>query len=543
MPTVVRPRAVADDRVTLSVRTLVECAGAHLLSQSSFRVVPLSRVALVVIGVRRRGRAPSQPDQPRPTGRPGSRARSTASCPTSRLVNVAPNCMAAREAGPSLARIFAMAREINDRARRGAVLPAARRERSNSRTRRTSPATTPRASRRSAPRRRGTPVGHSYHGWGKAADLTDAGRSLTFVESGLRVHEAGRGRRSVGTTRRSRSRAGARARSRGTGSGSATAATSGRVAVRGDAVALLPSADDKGYAIVDGLGGVRQRTATSWTAGSAASIPIAWVMVGAADTRDRGGYWMVGADGGVFSFGNAHFYGSTGGDPPRATRQRDRADAIRQGLLAARVGRRRVQLRRRRASSARPARCASTPRSTAWPATPSGNGYWLVASDGGVFSFGDADFYGSTGAIRLNSPIVGIAPTPTGKGYWMVASDGGVFTLRRRATSTARSRRSTRRHRPIGIVPTKTGQGLLDRDRRRRSVRLRRRQGLRTDRLAVDARPAGGAGRARSTSGPARTRSRARVAASPGAKRSSTASTPMRATARASVAPGHTWGP
>ncbi len=42
-------------------------------------------------------------------------------------------------------------------------------------------------------------------------------------------------------------------------------------------------------------------------------------------------------------------------------------------------------------------------------ATPSGAGYWLVASDGGVFSFGDAQFFGSTGAIHLNQPIVGIA--------------------------------------------------------------------------------------------------------------------------------------
>ena len=41
-------------------------------------------------------------------------------------------------------------------------------------------------------------------------------------------------------------------------------------------------------------------------------------------------------------------------------------------------------------------------------ATPSGRGYWLVASDGGIFSFGDAHFYGSTGAIRLNRPIVGM---------------------------------------------------------------------------------------------------------------------------------------
>ncbi|MBV9661838.1 MAG: polysaccharide deacetylase family protein [Acidimicrobiales bacterium] len=62
-------------------------------------------------------------------------------------------------------------------------------------------------------------------------------------------------------------------------------------------------------------------------------------------------------------------------------------------------------------------------------ATPTSLGYWLVASDGGVFSFGDATFYGSGGGIHLNQPIVGITATPTGQGYWLVASDGGVFSF------------------------------------------------------------------------------------------------------------------
>jgi len=58
-----------------------------------------------------------------------------------------------------------------------------------------------------------------------------------------------------------------------------------------------------------------------------------------------------------------------------------------------------------------------------------GRGYWLVARDGGIFTFGDAGFFGSTGAIRLNQPIVGMAPTPSGRGYWLVASDGGIFAF------------------------------------------------------------------------------------------------------------------
>jgi hypothetical protein len=62
-------------------------------------------------------------------------------------------------------------------------------------------------------------------------------------------------------------------------------------------------------------------------------------------------------------------------------------------------------------------------------ATPTGKGYWLVASDGGVFCFGDADFRGSTGAMHLNRPIVGMAATRSSKGYWLVASDGGIFSF------------------------------------------------------------------------------------------------------------------
>jgi len=61
--------------------------------------------------------------------------------------------------------------------------------------------------------------------------------------------------------------------------------------------------------------------------------------------------------------------------------------------------------------------------------TPDGHGYWLVASDGGVFSFGDAQFYGSTGSVQLNKPIVGMAATADGGGYWLVASDGGIFAF------------------------------------------------------------------------------------------------------------------
>ena len=62
-------------------------------------------------------------------------------------------------------------------------------------------------------------------------------------------------------------------------------------------------------------------------------------------------------------------------------------------------------------------------------AAPDGGGYWLAASDGGIFAFGDAPFKGSAGSLPLQAPITGIASAAPGAGYWLVASDGGVFAF------------------------------------------------------------------------------------------------------------------
>ncbi|HYH48176.1 MAG TPA: hypothetical protein VEG38_01380 [Acidimicrobiia bacterium] len=91
-------------------------------------------------------------------------------------------------------------------------------------------------------------------------------------------------------------------------------------------------------------------------------------------------------------------------------------------------------------------------------ATPSGNGYWLVASDGGIFAFGDAGFFGSTGGIKLNKPIVGMAATPSGSGYWLVASDGGIFSFG--DAPFVGSTGGIKLNKPItGMTPSATGKG------------------------------------------------------------------------------------
>src|SRR5437773_1270000 len=81
-----------------------------------------------------------------------------------------------------------------------------------------------------------------------------------------------------------------------------------------------------------------------------------------------------------------------------------------------------------------PPLCATSPPLPKQPtvgtaAAPTGKGYWLVAADGGIFNFGDAEFLGPAGSLRLNRPIVGIAATSTGQGYWLVAADGGIFNF------------------------------------------------------------------------------------------------------------------
>ncbi len=131
--------------------------------------------------------------------------------------------------------------------------------------------------------------------------------------------------------------------------------------------------------------------------GSTGAMTLNAPVVGMAATQDQGGYWLVASDGGIFSYGDATFWGSTGSLK----------------LNKPVVG------------------MASTPYSPGVggaPASPAGLGYWLVASDGGIFNYGDAKFFGSTGAMTLNKPIVGMAATPDGQGYWLVASDGGVFS-------------------------------------------------------------------------------------------------------------------
>ncbi|MGH9040407.1 MAG: phytase [Acidimicrobiia bacterium] len=94
--------------------------------------------------------------------------------------------------------------------------------------------------------------------------------------------------------------------------------------------------------------------------------------------------------------------------------------------------------------------------------TPSGRGYYMVAADGGIFSFGDAAFYGSMGGVRLNQPVQSLVPDPDGVGYWLVASDGGVFSFE---TPFRGSLGSTKLNKPVtGMVPFGNGYLMVAED-------------------------------------------------------------------------------
>ncbi|HEX3947297.1 MAG TPA: family 43 glycosylhydrolase, partial [Acidimicrobiales bacterium] len=130
--------------------------------------------------------------------------------------------------------------------------------------------------------------------------------------------------------------------------------------------------------------------------GGLAGLTLNSPIVGMASTPDGGGYWLVAADGGVFAYGDATFDGSMGGT------------VLNQPV----VGMAAVPGGQGAASDGAPA-----------------GGYWLVAADGGIFAFGAAPFWGSTGTVHLNQPIVGMAAEGVGGGYWLVAADGGIFAF------------------------------------------------------------------------------------------------------------------
>ena len=140
-------------------------------------------------------------------------------------------------------------------------------------------------------------------------------------------------------------------------------------------------------------------------------------------TPDHKGYWLIGADGSVYPFGDARNEGGAGGklrrDPVVAAAAAP--DGRGYWLVTSRGQVMAFGDAESYGSITKPIRAHVV----AIVATDDGKGYWIACSTGGVFNFGDAKFYGSARAGTPGLPIVAAAATPDSGGYWLVDSNGG----------------------------------------------------------------------------------------------------------------------
>jgi hypothetical protein len=205
--------------------------------------------------------------------------------------------------------------------------------------------------------------------------------------------------------------------------------------VSSPAVGIASTPDGNGYWLATADGGVYAfGTARLYPGedgqpalGSLQGEPLSGPIVGIVSSVDGKGYSLVGADGSVYSFGDAVSYGSLAGKSLRSPIVGMALDPATGGYwLAAADG---------AVSSFGPARLHGSAVSLHLNGTIIGiaadaatGGYWLASSGGGVFAY-DARFHGSMAGARLGAPISGIAADSATSGYWLVGADGGIFSF------------------------------------------------------------------------------------------------------------------
>jgi hypothetical protein len=184
--------------------------------------------------------------------------------------------------------------------------------------------------------------------------------------------------------------------------------------------------DAHGYWLADADGDVYSfGDARSY--GSLPKDKLAYAPVtGIAATADGHGYWLASADGHVYGFGDAHYDGEPDGylAPYDAVAARPAGGYVVTAASDAAV--------ETFAGGAVLGGGPGFPLSATLvgtAVTPTGKGTWQVGMDGGVFTSGDATFYGSLPGDKLvpDAPVTGIAGSPDGHGYWLVGADGTVF--------------------------------------------------------------------------------------------------------------------
>jgi hypothetical protein len=187
-----------------------------------------------------------------------------------------------------------------------------------------------------------------------------------------------------------------------------------------------PSFNPNGYRMVADEGGIFDFGLNF--NGSLANNHLNAPIVGLANSPGPNGYVMVGADGGVFALGGANYYGSLGGQSIPSPIAAIAAPTAETGYwLAAQNG----KIYNFGSVPALPA--LSLPHGAhivGMASDNSGQGAWLVDQLGDVYAEGDALYEGGLGGVHINAPIVGIAAAANGQGYVLVASDGGVFNYK-----------------------------------------------------------------------------------------------------------------
>ena len=243
--------------------------------------------------------------------------------------------------------------------------------------------------------------------------------------------------------------------------------------------ALVPNPAGEGYWLVGCEGSVYAFGAAAHLPGTRARVGGHHGVVAAAPTTTGRGLWLVTADGTVATVGDATpltfsslrgfgpvvdgaatptgaglwAVGSVGRDrdggrraqlrehgrpPPQRCHARHRAHTERQGLLDRRLRRRHLLVRRPRFFGSMGATKLNGP-VVALAATPDDRGYWLLGSDGGIFSFGDTRYEGNGQWITPRYPINLVVPAPgpatkivaplgTREGYWTMNDNGRVVS-------------------------------------------------------------------------------------------------------------------